>query len=112
MFRGCVMSYQDWTDELTYTPCSDAHEWLRTQPDAQTAWNKSNRGDWMLYHAGKLAGESGSDAHRLLVLTACAGARLSLPFIRNGELRPLVAITTAERWARGTTKGPAPQKGR
>ena len=53
-----------WTDALTYSPCTDALAWLRTQPDAKTAWEKSERGDWMLYHAGKLAGEPGSDARR------------------------------------------------
>ena len=43
-----------WAESLPYTPCADALAWLRTQPDAQTAWDKSERGDWMLYHAGRL----------------------------------------------------------
>jgi len=28
-------------------PCFDAVEWLEKQPDAQTAWNTCERGDWM-----------------------------------------------------------------
>jgi hypothetical protein len=28
-------------------PCCDAVEWLEKQPDAQTAWNTCERGDWM-----------------------------------------------------------------
>ena len=66
-----------WTEKLSYTPCADALKWLRTQPDAQTAWDTSQRGDWMLFHAGKLAGEPGSDGRRTLVLAACACARAS-----------------------------------
>ena len=96
-----------WADALTYTPCDDALEWLRTQPDAQTAWDKSERGDWMLYHAEKLAGEPGSDARRPLVLAACACARLALPYVKKGELRPLKTIETAERWARGEANAPS-----
>jgi hypothetical protein len=36
-----------------------------------------------------------------LVLAACACARLALPYVAVGEPRPLRAIETAERWARG-----------
>jgi len=99
-----------WSDKLTYSPCAEALTWLKTQPDAQTAWNESERGDWMLYHAGKLAGEPGSDARRPLVLAACECARLVLPHVKAGENRPLLAIETAERWARGETNAPTLQE--
>ena len=36
-------------------PCTDAVEWLKTQPDLKTAWNNCERGDWMwwaLMHGG------------------------------------------------------------
>ena len=99
-----------WSDKLTYSPCAEALTWLKTQPDAQTAWNESERGDWMLYHAGKLAGEPGSDARRPLVLAACECARLVLPRVKAGENRPLLAIETAERWARGETNAPTLQE--
>ena len=36
-----------------------------------------------------------------LVLAACAVARLCLPAIPAEEDRPLIAIETAEKWARG-----------
>ena len=101
---------EHWTDALTYSPCTDALEWLRTQPDAKTAWEKSERGDWMLYHAGKLAGEPGSDARRHLVLAACACARPALKYVKKGELRPLQAIEIAERWARGEANAPSLQE--
>ena len=99
-----------WSDKLTYSPCAEALTWLKTQPDAQTAWNESERGDWMLYHAGKLAGEPGSDARRPLVLAACECARLVLLRVKAGETRPLLAIEAAERWARGGADAPTLQE--
>lgn len=38
---------------------------------------------------------------RLIVRAACACARPGLKFIPKGELRPRIAIETAERWVRG-----------
>jgi len=99
-----------WSDKLTYLPCAEALTWLRAQPDAQTAWEKSKRGDWMLYHAGKLAGAPGSDARRPLVLAACECARLVLLRVKAGESRPLLAIEAAERWARGGDGAPTLQE--
>ena len=87
--------------------CRDAVAWLATQPDTETAWRECKRGDWMLWLLGKQAGAPGSDARRPLVLAACACARLALPYVREGELRPLQAIETAERWARGEANAPS-----
>jgi hypothetical protein len=36
-----------------------------------------------------------------LVLATCAVARTALKYVPKGELRPRIAIETAERWARG-----------
>jgi hypothetical protein len=38
---------------------------------------------------------------RAIVAAACECARLALRFVPDGELRPAVAIETAERWTRG-----------
>ena len=38
---------------------------------------------------------------RLLVLAACAVARLALPYVARREHRPRIAIETAERWTQG-----------
>ena len=59
-------------------------------------WRTCERGDWMLWMAGKTCG----DDRRQLVLAACKCARLALPYVKAGETRPLAAIETAERWAR------------
>jgi hypothetical protein len=82
-------------------PCSDAAKWLAEQKTPAPAWKDCQRGDWMMWILGKLSGEPGSDARKKLVLCACECARLALPHVKAGELRPLKAIETAEAWARG-----------
>ena len=93
---------KDWRASLlALGPCREAIEWLATQPDAATAWAACQRGDWMLWLCGKLAGKPWSQARRKLVLATCKCARLALPHVKSDELRPLKVIETAERWARG-----------
>ncbi|MDP2730557.1 MAG: hypothetical protein Q8O55_08735 [Dehalococcoidales bacterium] len=93
-----------WIDSwgtLNPTPCQESIDWAKTQPDWQTAWNNCERGDWMLHRLARNMGEWGSPAHRKLVLAACQCARLALPYVAEGEKRPLLAIELAERWAKG-----------
>ena len=104
------MSYLDQLDSLF--ACPDALEWLREQrhPTLATAWAECERGDWMLWLAGRLAGPQGSDARRPLTLAACECARLSLPrweALHANDRRPHVAIETAEAWARGGDGAPS-----
>ena len=58
-------------------------------------------GDWMLWLVEKLSGKPESEKRKKLVLAACECARLSLKYVPNGEERPLKAIETAEKWAKG-----------
>jgi len=81
--------------------CSAAVKWAEQYPTLQKAWDVCERGDWMLWLAGKLSGEIRSEKHKQLVLTTCKCARLSLHYIHKDELRPLKVIETAEQWARG-----------
>ncbi|KKN40346.1 hypothetical protein LCGC14_0733980, partial [marine sediment metagenome] len=69
--------------------CSDAVKWADEQPDLATAWSQCARGDWMLWLIGRL-----NDDRKALVRCACACARLALPYVKAGELRPLKAIET------------------
>ena len=86
-----------WHDELAdLHPCTDAWEWASRHDTIQAAWDACERGDWMLWYLERC----GVDRPRL-VLTACACARLGLPHVAAGATRPLRAIETAERWARG-----------
>ena len=81
--------------------CHDAQQWANTYPDLQTAWSACERGNWMLWLCGRLAGPQESASRKKLVLAACACARLSLQYVVKGETRPLKAIETAEAWANG-----------
>ena len=79
---------------------SEAIEWVKTQKTPQEAWDLCERGDWMLWFAGKLSGKPESNSRKILVLAACKCTRLVLKYIKKGEKRPLKAIQTAEAWAK------------
>jgi len=81
--------------------CNDAVEWAKQFKSLQEAWDNCERGDWMLWLLGKQSGDPYSKSRKKLVLTACKCARLSLKHVPKGENRPLRAIQTAEKWARG-----------
>ena len=85
-----------WSDALPADACDEARKWCLTQPDYPTAWETCERGDWLLWLAGRI----GVD-RRLLVRAACACARLALPHVPAGDDRPRHAIETAEAWVRG-----------
>jgi len=82
--------------------CSKAVEWASQYSDPQEAWDKCERGDWMLWLVGKLSGEPGSDSRRKLVLAATKCARLAFKYVRK-ESRAVVrkCYKTAEAWGRG-----------
>lgn len=74
--------------------CREAVAWVGTRTLTE-AWAQCERADWMLWLAAKVLDR------KLLVLAACACARTALVHVPPGEDRPLRAIETAERWARG-----------
>jgi hypothetical protein len=91
-----------WTKVLTaHGACAAAINWAAAQPSFAHAWNVCERGDWLLWWMGRTrGGDSESPERRKLVLAACQCARLVLPYVKAGELRPLLrAIETTERWA-------------
>ena len=90
-----------WTDKLVAMgACPDAVEWARDYPSLAAAWKDCKRADWMLWLAGMLCHTV--PQRKQLTLAACACARTALKYVPWGENRPLAAIRTAERWARGT----------
>jgi hypothetical protein len=90
-----------WTDKLVaMKACPDAVEWARAHPSLAAAWKACERADWMLWLAGELCRTV--PQRKRLTLATCACARTALKYVPKGEKRPLVAIQTAERWARGT----------
>ena len=86
--------------------CHEAVTWVKASKcrSLETAWKKCERGDWMLWYAGKLSGPVGNEKRKLLVLASCACARLSLPLFEKrypDDKRVRDCIETAEKWARG-----------
>src|SRR5574337_1368569 len=85
--------FQRWL--ISKHACSEAREWASDRT-AECAWEECQQGDWLLWWAAM----AGVD-RKALVLASCACARLALPHVTAGELRPLKAIEIAERWAHG-----------
>ena len=79
--------------------CSDAVEWAKQFSSLQKAWDKCERGDWMLWLVGNMSHNVKS--RKKLVLCACECARLSLKYVKKGETRPVIAIETAEKLVMG-----------
>ena len=88
-------------DDLnTLNACEDAVEWAGEYKSLGAAWDVCQRGDWMLWLVGRMAGPSESDSRKAIVLCCCECARLALKHVPNGEDRPRLAIEAAERWAK------------
>jgi len=79
--------------------CSDARAWAAAYPDTregrQRAWDECPRGDWMLWIGGKLSGEPGSPARRLLVRAAVACARTVLDKIPSEARAEIASVLDA-----------------
>ncbi len=94
-----------WTDTLVrLSACSDAVAWARAYPDLPTAWAACDRGDWMLWLAGKLAGPPGDASRIPLVRAACDCAELALQVWEARDpdsRRPHEALAVARRWCDG-----------
>ena len=79
--------------------CSDAVAYAENFSSLKAAWLACERGDWLLWFAGKCSGEPEGKKRKTLVLASCACARLALPYTKDARVR--VCIETAERWANG-----------
>lgn len=80
-------------------PCSEAMEWVKTQPDLKTAWENCERADWMLWFAR----QKGLVKKVKSVKLACAFARRVTSIFENkypNDLRPRQAIDAALNWVK------------
>ena len=83
--------------------CSGAVEW-RGKRDLKTTWAECERGDWMLWLCGKMAGKKGWPKRQQVVVAACDCAELVLPIFEKKypkDQRPRTAIEVARKWASG-----------
>ena len=81
------------------TPCSEAVEWLLTQPDAETAWSTCDCPKWMLWLAERAGVEK-----PVSVRIACEIARTALHLVPEDDARPRLAIEAAEAWLDNPTE--------
>jgi hypothetical protein len=88
---------------LTNHDSSEAREFAAGFTDPQAAWDTCERGDWMLWVAGKLSGNRESAARQKLVRVATECARLAPPIQGSVVLETdrVRSLDLCERWARG-----------
>ena len=80
--------------------CSSVVEWAHGKT-LHVVWKTCQRGDWLLWLAGKMADKRGWPTRKQIVLAACACAETALKYVPKGEERPKKAIQTARAWAKG-----------
>jgi hypothetical protein len=103
------MKTETLTPLMALRPCAEAVKWIKRLPETetlQTAWLKCERGDWMLWLAGRVCGEVNTLGHRKMTAAKCRCARLVLHIFEDefpGDLRPRRAIESAEAYAGGAT---------
>ncbi len=94
-----------WADALVrLRACADAVAWARQYPDLRAAWAACERGDWMLWLAGRVAGAPGDSSRIPLVRAACDCAELAISGWEArypDDRRPREALVTARRWCDG-----------
>ena len=80
--------------------CSAAREWAEGK-DLKTAWDTCERGDWLLWLAGRMADKPGWATRKAIVSVACDCAELALPYAAPGEMRPAECIRVVRTWVKG-----------
>ena len=90
---------EHWTEKLReIDACSDAVEWAKDYDTFAEAWQECERGDWMLWLAGRACGGPRSKSRKVVVSAACECARTAWKWMpKTGK----EAIETAEKWTRG-----------
>ena len=78
--------------------CSDAMDWLNGM-DLQTAWDKCERADWMLWFICRM--EIGTKKERIHVICDCA--ETALEYVPKDEDRPRLAIEATRIYADNPT---------
>ena len=84
--------------------CREAVEWCSDFGTLQEAWDKCERGDWMLWYLGQTCGATETDSHRTMTACKAACARLVLHIWEAkypDDARPKLAIEAAEKYSRG-----------
>ena len=78
--------------------CKEAIEFAEHYETPQEAWDACENSNWMSWLLRRTLRNPTPEQHKSLVRIACDAARLALPTVKPGELRPLRAIEAAEAW--------------
>ena len=83
--------------------CTEAVEWAKDHkwPDA---WQKCERGDWMLWLCGAMQGKEGWPPRQQIVLVACDCVELVLPIFEKkypDDKRVRECLETTRKWVNG-----------
>jgi hypothetical protein len=80
--------------------CSETRKWAKGK-DLKTVWDTCERGDWLLWLAGRMADKPGWATRKAIVSAACDCAELAIPYVQAGEARPAGCIRVVRAWVRG-----------
>lgn len=83
--------------------CQAAMEWAEGKSLAET-WKQCERGDWMLWLSGRMAGKDGWATRQEVVLAACDCAELVLSIFEAkypDDKRPRNTVEMARKWVVG-----------
>lgn len=69
-----------WSESLSkLNTCADAVAYCAGHPSIESAWSSCERGDWMLWYAGRISGDVGSSSRLKVVAAAVECAEIALP---------------------------------
>ena len=82
-----------WSDSLErHGACAEAVTWARGFDSFDAAWAACERGDWMLWWAGRVSGPPDSPSRRRLVAAAQECAREAWPYITDGDTALMISL--------------------
>ena len=91
-----IKQYIEYLENLN--ACSEPIKWSKQFETSQDAWENCERGDWMLWLLGKIAGKPGSDSRRKLVLCSAKCARTAWEWMPPEGKK---AVCLAEKYGEG-----------
>ena len=91
-----IKQYIEYLENLN--ACSEPIKWSKQFETSQDAWENCERGDWMLWLLGKIAGKPGSDSRRKLVLCSAKCARTAWEWMSPEGKK---AVCLAEKYGEG-----------
>ena len=93
-----------WSDSIIkLNACSEAVKWCLTQPSLDVAWDRCQRGDWMIWILGRLnTSAPWSDERKPLVRVSVECSEQSLQYANSDTINAtLWCLDSIRRWCGG-----------